>query len=131
MMLSFACPSLTLPYPYTISIISSPLIRSLGFILDSNFSLTPQILSVSESCYFHLRQIKQLLPLLDDPTLQLLVSSLVLSGIDYCNSLYYGLPDSTLSPFTKAFNFAACLVSRTFHISSLVLLHWLPLTSNL
>ena len=124
-------PSLALPPPSSLSITPSSLIRSLGFIFDSNLTLTPQILSVSKSCYFHIRRIKQLLPLLDDPTLQLLVSSLILSRIDYCNSLYYDLPDTTLSPLTKAFNSAARLVSRTSrfsHISpSLVLLHWLPL----
>ena len=110
---------------------SSPSIRSLGFIFDSSLSLVPQINSVAKSCYFHLRRIRLLLPFLDDPTLQLLVSSLVLSRMDYCNSLYYGLPDSTLFPLTKAFNCAARLVSRTprfSHISpSLVALHWLPL----
>jgi len=106
-------------------------IRSLGFIFDSSLSLSPQINSVAKSCYFHLRRIRQLLPFLDDPTLHLLVTSLILSCIDYCNSLYYGLPDSTLYPLTKAFNCAARLISRVprfSHISpSLVTLHWLPL----
>ena len=63
--------------------------------------------------FFHLRRIRQLLPYLDDPSLQLLVSSLVLSRIDYCNSLYYGLPGTSLNPLYKVFNSAARLVSRT------------------
>ena len=79
---------------------------------------------------FPLRRIRQLLLYLDDPSLQLLVSSLVLSGIDYCNSLYYGLPDTSLNPLYKVFNSAARLVSCTPRFSptspSLVLLHWLP-----
>ena len=50
---------------------------------------------------------------LDDPSLHLLVSVLILSRIDYCNSLYYGLPVSTLKPLNKVFNFAARLVSRS------------------
>ena len=124
-------PSLALPPPSSLSLVPSPSIRSLGFILDAHLSLSPQILSVTKSCYFHLRRIKQLLPFLDDPTLQLLVSSLVLSRIDYCNSLYFGLPDTTLSPLTKAFNSAARLVARSPKFSSispfLILLHWLPL----
>ena len=128
---SFTLFPLVLPPPTSLSITPSPIIRSLGFLFDSNLSLTPQILSVSKSSYFHIRRIRQLLPLLDDPTLQLLVSSLVLSRIDYCNSLYYSLPDTTLYPLSKAFNSAARLVSRTSYFShispSLVLLHWLPL----
>jgi len=106
-------------------------IRSLGFIFDSKLNLSEQILSVTKTCYFHLRRIKQLTPLLDDPTLQLLVSALILSRIDYCNSLYYNLPESTIKPLTKVFNYSARLVSRSprnSHISpSLILLHWLPL----
>ena len=110
---------------------ASPFIRSLGCILDAHLSLSPQILSVSKSSYFHLRRIKQLLPFLDDPTLQLLISSLVLSRIDYCNSFYFGLPDITLFPLTKVFNSAARLVARTPKFLSispfLILLYLLPL----
>ena len=68
---SFLLPSLALPPPSSLSLVP-PSIRSLGFILDAHLSLSPQIISVSKSCYFHLRRIKQLLPFLDDPTLQLL-----------------------------------------------------------
>ena len=63
--------------------------------------------------------------------MHLLVSALILSRIDYCNSLYYGLPENTLKlkPLNKVFNFAARLVSRSplyHHITPyLILLHWL------
>lgn len=106
-------------------------IRSLGFILDSKLTLSNQILSVTKNCYFHLRRIKQLLAYLDDPTLQLLVSAFVLSRIDYCNSLYFNLPDTTLKPLIKVFNYAARLVSRAplySHVTPLLhCLHWLPI----
>ena len=132
---SLSFPSLNLTSPTPLSLVPSSTLRSLGVIFDSNLSLTPQILSVTRSCYFHLRRIRQLLPFLDDPSLQLLVSSLVLSRLDYCNSLYYSLPDTTLSPLTKVFNYAARLVSRAPRFSpvspSLVLLHWLPLRSRI
>ena len=59
------------------------------------------------------------------------VSALILSWIDYCNSLYYGLPESTLKPMNRVFNLAARLVSCFpvyHHITpSLILLHWLPI----
>ncbi|ESO00627.1 hypothetical protein HELRODRAFT_192553 [Helobdella robusta] len=55
----------------------------------------------------------------------------VLSRIDYCNSLYYGLPDSILYPLSKAFNSAARLGARApffSHLSPyLVLLPWIPI----
>ena len=68
---------------------------------------------------------------LDNPTLKLLVSSFILSRFDYCNSLYYGLPETTLHPLTKALNSAARLVSGTHKFSritpALISLHWLSL----
>ena len=62
----------------------------------------------------------------------MLVFALILSRIDYCNSLYYGLPESTLKPLNKVFNFAARLVSRSplYHhiiLLTLYMLHWLPI----
>ena len=63
--------------------------------------------------------------------MRLLVSAITLSRIDYCNSLYYGLLESTLKPLNKDFNFAARLVSHSpvyHHITpSLILLCWLPI----
>ena len=109
---SFLLPSLALPPPSSLSLVPSPSIRSLSCIFDAHLSLSLQILSVSKSCYFQLRRIKQLLPFLDDPTLQLLISSLVLSTIDYCNSLYFGLPDTIFSPLTEAFNSVTHLVAH-------------------
>ena len=112
------------------SIEPSNQIRSLGFIFDSKLTLSNQILSVTKCCYFHLWRIRQLLPYLDDPSLHLLVSALILSQIDYCNSLYYGLPESVLKPLNTVFNFAARLVSRSlYHYITpyLILLHWLPI----
>ena len=113
-----------------LTIYSFSTIRCLGFLLDSSLSSNPQILSVASSCYFHLRRISQISSYLDNASLKILVCSLVLSRLDYCNSLYFNLLKSTLYLLTKAFNSAARLVSHTPKFSyispSLVDLHWLP-----
>ena len=113
-----------------LTIYPSSTIRCLGFLLDSSLSFNPQILSVSSSCFFHLRHIRQISSYLDDAFLKILVCFLVLSRLDYCNFLYFNLPKSILYPLTKAFNSAARLVSHTPKFSyispSLVDLHWLP-----
>ena len=75
----------------------SSTIHSLGFTFDSSLSLIPQIKSVAKSFFFHLCRIKQLKPFLDNPALKLIVSSLILSRFDYCNTLDYGLPETTLT----------------------------------
>ena len=62
---------------------------------------------------------------------KLLVVSLVLSHIDYCNALLYGLPDCSLNKLQRVQNVAAKLVlqRRRFDSSTEALreLHWLPI----
>ena len=71
---------------------------------------------------------RQISSYLDDASLKILVCSIVLSRLDYCNSLYYNLPKSTLYPLTKAFNFFCTLrLSYSYILPYLVNLHWLSL----
>jgi len=57
--------------------------------------------------------------------------ALVLSRLDYCNSVLTGLPASTLAPLQRVLHAAACLVNdlkTSDHVTStLVDLHWLPI----
>ena len=53
-------------------------------------SLDKQINSICKSAFFHLRN------MLTDDACSQLIHSLVTVHIDYCNSLLYGMPDSTL-----------------------------------
>ena len=103
--------SLPLIMIFDLTIYPSSTIRCLGFLLDSFLSFNLQILSVAFSC-FHLRHIIQIFFYLDDNSLKLLVCSLFLTRLDYCNSLYFNLPKATLFLLTKTFNFAARLVSH-------------------
>ena len=60
-----------------------------------------------------------------------LVSSCVLSKLDYCNSLLMGTPSSVIQPMQKVQNTAACLIFRAPHHKNctplLQQLHWLPI----
>ena len=64
-----------------------------------------------------------------------LVTSCILSRLDYCNCLLMGTPNSVIQPLQKIQNFAARLVllaSRHYH-STLLLekLHWLPFSERI
>ena len=58
-----------------------------------------------------------------------------MSKVDYCNSLYTGLPASYLRPLELVQNFAARLIfrqSKFCHIKPLLnKLHWLPISSRI
>ena len=64
-----------------------------------------------------------------------LVSVLILSRIDYCNSVLVGLPWSTIAPLHRVQNAAARLVmglSARDHVRpALRELHWLPLAHRI
>ena len=70
--------------------------RNLGFIFDSDLSLSKQISSVCRRSYHSIHLLRQVRSSLDLNTSVLLANSLVSSNLDYCNSLYYSLPNSSL-----------------------------------
>jgi len=113
----------------------SSTVRDLGVILDSTLSLKPQIAAISRACLFHLRRIRQLRSTLDPASLKTLVHCLVLTRLDYCNSVLYDLPECTLLPLTKVLHQAArlCLgLSYRDHITpALRSLHWLPVRERI
>ena len=94
-----------------------------------------QISSITKSCFFHLRRIRQVKKSLNEKCLRTLVQALVISRIDYCNSVLYGLPASTLQPLTTVLHYAAKLIKNLTprdHVSpTLRELHWLPIQARI
>ena len=72
---------------------------------------------------------------LDKPSLLALVHSLVLSRVDYCNSLYVGIPKYLLRKLQSILNRTARMIfaapPRTPTTSFLVELHWLPIIARI
>ena len=107
--------------------------KNLGVILDSTLSFDVQIQKLVKSCFITIRQLWKVKEFLTQQHLQLLVSSLIFTLLDYCNSLYYGLPASATKKLQHVQNCAARLVWKK-HIpirSSLdhvfESLHWLKI----
>uniref|UniRef100_A0A6I8N0G9 RNA-directed DNA polymerase n=1 Tax=Ornithorhynchus anatinus TaxID=9258 RepID=A0A6I8N0G9_ORNAN len=105
--------------------------RDLGVNLDSSLSFTPHILSVTETCRFHLYNIAEIRPFLSTQTATLLLRALVISRLDYCVSLLSDLPSSSLAPLQSILHSAARLIflqKRSGHITPLLKqLQWLPI----
>ena len=83
--------------------------------------------ATAQACYFHLHRISQIRKYLTTEATAKLVVSLILSCIDYCNSLLSGLPDSTI--LQRIQNNAARFVfkkKKSDHVTPLLKsLHWL------
>ena len=69
-------------------------VQSLGVLLDGTLSMENLISQTAKSCYYQLRRISSVLKYLSTEATVKLVTSLILSRLDYCNSLLSGLPAS-------------------------------------
>ena len=110
--------------------------RNLGVIFDKELSLKQNISSVCKTSYYHIRQLRQVRSFLDTNYAIVLANSLVASKVDYCNSLYYGLPAASLDKLQRVQNSLARVivpsVRRHDHITpTLKRLHWLPIRQRI
>lgn len=105
--------------------------RNLGVILDSGLCLDKQISSVVKNSFYQLRIISNLKSFLSHSDLEKVIHAFITSRLDYCNSLYLGLPLSSLTRLQLVQNAAARLLTGTRkreHITPvLASLHWLPI----
>src|SRR6187399_158774 len=110
--------------------------RNLGVEFDSDLSFSQHISNVSRSSYYQIRQFRQLRSSLDTNSAKLLANALVSSKLDYCNSLFYNLPDTSINRLQHIQNslarFVIPSVRRCHHISPvLAKLHWLPIRQRI
>ena len=93
-------------------------------------SMSSHISSISRSLNYHLRNIGRIRSYIDNDTCHHAVRSLVISRIDYCNSLLYGQSAKNTQKLQKIQNRAAKLVfkaNRREHKTPLLKeLHWPP-----
>ena len=109
--------------------------RNLGVILDDQLSFSANIAAITRSCRFLLYNIRRIRPFLTEKTAQILIQALVISCLDYCNSLLAGAPASAIRPLQLIQNAAARLVfnrPKFSHTTSLLRsLHWLPVAARI
>ena len=113
-------------------VVSSTAVVNLGVAFDSELDMSSQISKTVRSAQYHLRNIGRIRNRLTTDAARTLVQSLVISRLDYCNSLLYGVPETTqLIRLRRIHHQAARLITRSdrFADSSLLLqsLHWLPI----
>ena len=102
---------------------SSFSVKSLGVLIDDNFSLVNHIDNVVSVRYGNLRNLGRIASKLSIKLKIQLVYSMILSHLNYCNALFYGLPDYLLLKLTKVlyaavrFVFSFKFSQRRFHTS--------------
>ena len=107
-------------------------VRNLGVTLDREMTMGPYIRQITRSAYFRLQKISTIRCNLNQETCAAAVRALVLSKLDYANTLLIGLPEKLVGRLQIVQNDAARLVSRTSrrdrdHITPVLRqMHWLP-----
>ena len=103
--------------------------------LDDQLSFSADIAKKARTCRYLLYNIWRIRPFLTDVMAQVLIQAIVISCLDYCNSLYAGAPVSAIRPLELVQKAAARLVfnlPKFSHTTPLLRsLHWLPVAARI
>jgi len=82
------------------------------------------ISKVTSACFYHLRKLRQIRNYVTQKVVAQLVTSLIISRLDYCNSVFTRLPASTLAPSQRVQNTTRLVLKldQWLHITSAVAL---------
>ena len=108
---------------------------NLGVKLDSQLTFSPQISMILTQSYRDISNIGKIRKYLTTNDIKCLVHAFVVSRIDNCNSVLYGLPDYEINRLQMLQNSCARLIygrKKYDHVSDLFYeLHWLPVKQRI
>ncbi len=113
----------------------SDVVCNLGVQLDSNLSFSAQVHKTVTSAFLTIKSVSRISTFLTMKEKAILICSLVLSKLDYANSLYYGIHSNLLNKLQYVQNCAARLVYKRRkydHVTDLMRdLHWLRMKNRI
>ena len=113
----------------------SPVAKNLGFRLDSQLNFKEQIKQLKSMCYLKLRDLAKMKRFLTTKQMNTLVQAIIISCLDYCNSLYYGCNNTVMNQLQDIQNRACRLVFGLKRKDSvqdkLKDLHWLKVRERI
>ena len=96
-------------------------VRNLGVIFDTESSMMPFINNTVSTCYFHLKTISLIKNNLTQEACAAAVRAMILSILDYANSLLVGAPEGMLDKLHVVQNNAAQVIHRSLDVIILLL----------
>ena len=93
-----------------ITVTCSNVLKSLGCWFDSQLKFETHITKICKAAFFHMYNIRWIRKFLNKDNTSTLVNAFVTSRLDYCNSLLYGLPASSVKKLQRVQNTAARLI---------------------
>ena len=106
-------------------------VKNLGIYMDSTLSMDIQIIELKKKCFRVLRNIRKIRYLLNENQVKQIVNSLVVSCLDYCNSLFYGISGKLTHQLQLIQNACSKAITKKYkhdHLEDdLKSLHWLDI----
>ena len=108
-------------------------VRNLGVVFDSDFN--KHVSNICKSCFYHIRDLRRIRRHIPLSTAKTISNALIISRLDYCNSLLNNIAKQDVSKLQRVQNCFARVVLRAPRFSpSLFLLkqlHWLPVNCRI
>ena len=113
-----------------------PTVKNLGLVMDNQLVFDKQIVNLKKKCFHTLRNIRKIRFLLNLKQVKIIVNSLVVSCLDYCNGLYFGIGEKLLHQLQLLQNAAAKAVTGKYnhiHLDEDLIfnLHWLDVKKGI
>ena len=109
----------------------APSARCLGAWIDKNLNFKLHVKKKAQIAMFNLKRIRQIRKFLTSDACETLMLTLVMSHLDYCNSILLGVPAITIKPFQRIQNLAGKIILRRSKRESATQtlrdLNWLPI----
>ena len=111
--------------------------RSLGVIFDSNLDMKTQLNQAKKKAVYNLINIRRIAKFINEKARIKLVHCMVFSQLDYCNALYYGLPNRDIKPLQIILNNSSRMIkgmarySRERITPVNISLHFLPIKARI
>ena len=99
---------------------------NLGIKIDSDLKLDKQVNSVVGKSFFQLRRLSKVKSCLSRPMFETLIHAFMTSRLDYCNAVYAGVNQASISQLQLVQNAAARLLTGTRkqeHITPVVVVY--------
>jgi hypothetical protein len=114
---------------------AEPMLKHLGVWLDDTLTFKHHIKVKCQVAASNIRKISMIRAYIDINSAKQLASGLVLSHLDYSNSVLCGLPNTSIDMLQRIQNWAAKVVLRWSKLDSssqaLKYLHWLPIRERI
>ena len=92
------------------------------------------ITKLCSKAFYQLYKLKRIRKFLSNDAIQTVIHAFITSNLDYCNSLFYGMPQHLIDRLQRIQNAAArvvLLIPKFDHIRTIFDLHWLPVKQRI